>query len=68
MTFTITSILDKMLAEFGEGYSEFLVSPDNWDKLSNELSDECPIGELTYKGLKIIKMDEIPNDRIDIRK
>lgn len=65
--FKLTDILDKMLIEFGEGYSEFIVSPDNWDKLSIELSDECPIGELEYKGLKIVKMDGIEENKIHIR-
>ena len=65
--FKLTDILDKMLIEFGEGYSEFIVSPDNWDKLSNELTDECPIGELEYKGLKIVKMDGIEENKIHIR-
>jgi len=63
----LTDILDKMLIEFGEGYTEFIVSPDNWDKLSNELTDECPIGELEYKGLKIVKMDGIDDFKIHIR-
>jgi hypothetical protein len=63
----LTDILDKMLIEFGEGYTEFIVSPDNWDKLSNELTDECPIGELEYKGLKIVKMDGIEENKIHIR-
>jgi len=65
--FKLTDILDKMLIEFGEGYTEFIVSPDNWDKLSNELTDECPIGELEYKGLKIVKMDGIEENKIHIR-
>jgi hypothetical protein len=56
-----------MLIEFGEGYTEFIVSPDNWDKLSIELADECPIGELEYKGLKIVKMDGIDDFKIHIR-
>jgi len=63
----LTDILDKMLIEFGEGYTEFIVSPDNWDKLSNELTDECPIGELEYKGLKIVKIDGIEENKIHIR-
>ena len=65
--FKLTDILDKMLIEFGEGYTEFIVSPDNWDKLSNELTDECPIGELSYKGLTIVKMDEVEDNKIHIR-
>lgn len=65
--FALTDILDKMLAEYGEGYTEFIVSPNNYDKLSNELIDECPIGELSYKGLKIIKMDEVEENKIHIR-
>ena len=65
--FKLTDILDKMLIEFGEGYSEFICSPDNFDKLSNELFDECPIGELSYKGLKIVKMDGIEENKIHIR-
>jgi hypothetical protein len=56
-----------MLAEYGDGYTEFIVSPLNYDKLSMELSDECPIGELSYKGLTIIKMDEIEDNKIHIR-
>lgn len=63
----LTDILDKMLIEFGEGYTEFIVSPNNYDILSNELFDECPIGELEYKGLKIVKMDGIEENKIHIR-
>ena len=62
----LTDILDKMLVEFGNDYEQFIVSPDTYDKLSNELSDECPIGELEYKGLKIVKMDGIPDNKIHI--
>ena len=65
--FKLTDILDKMLIEFGEGYTEFIVSPNNYDILSNELFDECPIGELEYKGLKIVKMDGIEENKIHIR-
>ena len=65
--FKLTDILDKMLIEFGEGYTEFICSPNNYDKLSNELFDECPIGELSYKGLKIIQMEEIEENKIHIR-
>ena len=65
--FKLTDILDKMLIEFGEGQTEFIVSPNNFDKLSIELSDECPIGELEYKGLKIVKMDGIDDFKIHIR-
>lgn len=65
--FKLTDILDKMLIEFGEGYTEFICSPDNYDKLSNELFDECPIGELSYKGLKIIQMEGIEENKIHIR-
>ena len=65
--FKLTDILDKMLIEFGDGYTEFIVSPDNYDKLSNELFDECPIGELSYKGLTIVKMDGIEENKIHIR-
>jgi hypothetical protein len=54
-----------MLIEFGEGYTEFICSPDNYDKLSNELFDECPIGELSYKGLTIVKMDGIQENKIN---
>jgi hypothetical protein len=56
-----------MLAEYGDGYKEFIVSPLNYDKLSVELADECPIGELSYKGLTIIKMDEVEDNKIHIR-
>jgi len=65
--FKLTDILDKMLIEFGEEYTEFIVSPNNYDILSNELFDECPIGELEYKGLKIVKMDGIEENKIHIR-
>jgi len=65
--FKLTDILDKMLAEYGDRYTEFIVSPLNYDKLSMELSDECPIGELSYKGLTIIKMDEVEDNKIHIR-
>jgi len=65
--FTLTGILDKMLAEYGDGYKEFIVSPLNYDKLSVELADECPIGELSYKGLTIVKMDEVEDNKIHIR-
>ena len=65
--FKLTDILNKMLIEFGEGYTEFIVSPNNYDILSNELFDECPIGELEYKGLKIVKMDGIEENKIYLR-
>jgi len=65
--FKLTDILDKMLIEFGEGYSEFIVSPDNFDKLSEELNEVIPMEELEYKGLKIVKMDGIEENKIHIR-
>jgi len=65
--FKLTDILDKMLIEFGEGYTEFIVSPDNWDKLSEELNEVIPMEELEYKGLKIVKMDGIDDFKIHIR-
>ena len=64
----ITEVLEKMLVEFGKGENtEFVVSPNNYDILSNELFDECPIGELEYKGLKIVKMDGIEENKIYLR-
>ena len=65
--FKLTDILDKMLIEFGEGYSEFIVSPENFDKLSEELNEVIPMEELEYKGLKIVKMDGIEENKIHIR-
>ena len=65
--FKLTDILDKMLIEFGEGYSEFIVSPENFDKLSEELNEVIPMEELEYKGLKILKMDGIEENKIHIR-
>lgn len=65
--FKLTDILDKMLIEFGEGYSEFIVSPNNFDKLSEELNEVIPMEELEYKGLKIVKMDGIDDFKIHIR-
>lgn len=65
--FKLTDILDKMLIEFGEGYSEFIVSPNNFDKLSEELNEVIPMEELEYKGLKIVKMDGIEENKIHIR-
>jgi len=63
----LTDILDKMLIEFGEGYTEFIVSPNNFDKLSEELNEVIPMEELEYKGLKIVKMDGIEENKIHIR-
>lgn len=63
----LTDILDKMLVEFGEGYTEFIVSPNNFDKLSEELNEVIPMEELEYKGLKIVKMDGIEENKIHIR-
>jgi hypothetical protein len=65
--FKLTDILDKMLVEFGEGYTEFIVSPNNFDKLSEELNEVIPMEELEYKGLKIVKMDGIEENKIHIR-
>lgn len=65
--FKLTDILDKMLIEFGEGYTEFIVSPNNFDKLSEELNEVIPMEELEYKGLKILKMDGIEENKIHIR-
>ena len=65
--FKLTDILDKMLIEFGEGYSEFICSPNNFDKLSEELNEVIPMEELEYKGLKIVKMDGIEENKIHIR-
>ena len=65
--FKLTDILDKMLIEFGDGYTEFIVSPDNFDKLSEELNEVIPVEELEYKGLKIVKMDGIEENKIHIR-
>jgi len=65
--FKLTDILDKMLIEFGEGYTEFIVSPNNFDKLSEELNEVIPMEELEYKGLKIVKMDGIEENKIHIR-
>lgn len=65
--FKLTDILDKMLIEFGEGYTEFIVSPENFDKLSEELNEVIPMEELEYKGLKIVKMDGIEENKIHIR-
>jgi len=62
----LTDILDKMLVEFGDGYSQFIVSPENFDKLSEELNEVIPMEELEYKGLKIVKMDGIPDNKIHI--
>lgn len=64
----IKEVLDKMLVEFGIGQNtEFVVSPNNYDILSNELVDECLIGELEYKGMKIVKMDGIEENKIYLR-
>jgi len=65
--FKLTDILDKMLIEFGDGYTEFIVSPNNFDKLSEELNEVIPMEELEYKGLKIVKMDGIEENKIHIR-
>lgn len=65
--FALTDILDKMLAEYGEGYTEFIVSPNNFKKLSEELNEVIPMEELEYKGLKIIQMDEVEENKIHIR-
>lgn len=65
--FKLIDILDKMLIEFGEGYSEFIVSPNNFNKLSEELNEVIPMEELEYKGLKIIQVEGVEENKIHIR-
>ena len=61
----ITEVLEKMLVEFGKGENtEFVMSPNNMQILSTELNDIEP---LEYKGLKIVSLDEVEENKIYLR-